>query len=67
MSILEIKQIATREDNYVYLLRDPIQNRVAAVDPSDFQPIANALDNLGWTLTDIINTHHHNDHTGGNL
>lgn len=67
MSILEIKQIATREDNYVYLLRDPIQNRVAAVDPSDFQPVSKALDKLGWVLTDILNTHHHNDHTGGNL
>lgn len=67
MSTLEIKQIATRQDNYVYLLRDSVKNRVAAVDPSDFQPISNALDTLGWTLTDIINTHHHNDHTGGNL
>jgi len=67
MSILEIEQIPTRNDNYVYLLRDPAQNRVAAVDPSDAEPVIEALEKLGWTLTDIINTHHHNDHTGGNL
>ena len=27
----------------------------------------NALDRLGWTLTHVFNTHHHHDHTGGNL
>jgi len=67
MSILEIEQIATRNDNYVYLIRDISSNRVAAVDPSDADPVIEALNKLDWILTDIINTHHHNDHTGGNL
>ena len=67
MSTLEIEQIPTRSDNYVYLLRDSGQGKVAVVDPSDAQPVMDALDRLGWQLTDIINTHHHNDHTGGNL
>jgi len=67
MSILEIEQIPTRKDNYVYLLREPVRNRVGVVDPSDAAPVIAALDRLGWRLTDIINTHHHNDHTGGNL
>ena len=67
MSTLEIHQIPTRRDNYVYLLREPGSGRVGVVDPSDAKPVIEALERLGWTLTDIINTHHHNDHTGGNL
>lgn len=67
MSTLEIEQIPTRTDNYVYLLKESGQGRVGVVDPSDAAPVIEALDRLGWTLTDIINTHHHNDHTGGNL
>lgn len=67
MSTLDIQQIPTRRDNYVYLLRDTGQGRVGVVDPSDAEPVIAALERLGWTLTDIINTHHHNDHTGGNL
>ncbi len=67
MSTLEIHQIPTRRDNYVYLLREPGSGRIGVVDPSDAQPVIEALERLGWTLTDIINTHHHNDHTGGNL
>ena len=67
MSTLEIEQIPTRSDNYVYLLRESGQGKVGVVDPSDAQPVIDALDRLGWQLTDIINTHHHNDHTGGNL
>ncbi len=67
MPTLEIHQIPTRRDNYVYLLREPASGRVGVVDPSDAEPVIEALERLGWTLTDIINTHHHNDHTGGNL
>lgn len=64
---LQIKQIATRNDNYVYLIREPEQNRVAVIDPSDYEPVKETLEELGWQLTDILNTHHHNDHTGGNI
>ncbi len=67
MPTLEIHQIPTRRDNYVYLLREPGSGRVGVVDPSDAKPVIEALERLDWTLTDIINTHHHNDHTGGNL
>jgi hydroxyacylglutathione hydrolase len=67
MSTLEIEQIPTRTDNYVYLLKESGQGKVGVVDPSDAAPVIEALDRLGWQLTDIINTHHHNDHTGGNL
>jgi len=67
MATLEIEQIPTRNDNYVYLVREPGQNLVGVVDPSDAEPVIAALGRLGWKLTHILNTHHHNDHTGGNL
>ena len=67
MSTLQIEQIPTRKDNYVYLVREKGQGKVGVVDPSDAEPVLAALERLGWSLTYIINTHHHNDHTGGNL
>ncbi len=67
MTALEIVQIPTRDDNYVYLLRDPGQGAVGVVDPSDAAPVMAELEARGWTLTHILNTHHHGDHTGGNM
>jgi hydroxyacylglutathione hydrolase len=67
MAELDIRQVPVLRDNYVYLLREPESGAVAAVDPSVAAPVIAALDRLGWTLTHILNTHHHNDHTGGNL
>ncbi len=67
MASLRIEQIPVLRDNYVYLLRDDANGACAAVDPSLASPVLAALARLGWTLTHIFNTHHHHDHTGGNL
>ena len=67
MTGLRIEQIPVLRDNYVYLLRDAVEGACAAVDPSLAAPVLAALDRLGWTLTHIFNTHHHHDHTGGNI
>jgi hydroxyacylglutathione hydrolase len=37
------------------------------VDPSEAMPIIDALEKRNQNLTYILNTHHHYDHTGGNL
>jgi hydroxyacylglutathione hydrolase len=29
--------------------------------------VLQACDEMGWTISQIINTHHHHDHVGGNL
>lgn len=65
--MLQIHQIPVLRDNYVYLARDPRSGACAAVDPSAAAPVLAALDALGWRLTHILNTHHHNDHVGGNV
>lgn len=63
---MEIHLVPAFSDNYIYLLRDPSSGAVGVVDPGDATPVIEALDRRGWTLTHIFNTHHHNDHVGGN-
>ncbi|MGB8274912.1 MAG: hydroxyacylglutathione hydrolase [Alphaproteobacteria bacterium] len=67
MESLTIRQIPVLHDNYIYLIREPREGAVAVVDPAVAQPVLAVLRELGWTLTHILNTHHHGDHTGGNL
>ncbi len=67
MSGLEVVQIPVLRDNYVYLARDPATGACAAVDPAVAGPVLAALDERGWRLSHILNTHHHHDHVGGNL
>jgi hydroxyacylglutathione hydrolase len=67
MIMLEIRQLPVMKDNYVYLLHDPETGATAVVDPAEAEPVLKALDEKGWTLTHILNTHTHWDHVGGNL
>ena len=67
MAQLDIHQISVLHDNYVYLVREPDQNAVGVVDPAVVDPVLDEADRLGWKITHVINTHHHGDHTGGNL
>jgi len=64
---LQIDHLICLRDNFVWLLREPESGAVACVDPSEAAPVKAKLDALGWKLTHILNTHHHPDHTGGNL
>jgi len=67
MSELVIRQIPVLRDNYVYLLHDEASGATGVVDPSVAEPVLVQLAETGWRLTHILNTHHHPDHTGGNL
>ncbi len=61
----EIRLFPCLEDNFGYLLHDPVSKATAAIDAPEAGPIIAALDREGWTLTDILVTHHHGDHVGG--
>ncbi len=50
-------------DNYVWAIR--AGERVVVVDPGDDEPVAEYLAREGATLSAILVTHHHPDHTGG--
>jgi hydroxyacylglutathione hydrolase len=64
---MEIVQLPVLDDNYIYLIHDPESGDTAAVDPALAQPVLDKLENKGWRLKYILNTHHHWDHVGGNL
>jgi len=66
MSKLEIHQFEAFSDNYGYLIHDGEAGVTAAIDTPDTPKILAALEKTGWTLTHILNTHHHPDHAGGN-
>jgi len=65
--MLKIIQIPVLSDNYLYLVHDTDSGETAIVDPAVDEPVIAELEKQGWSLTHIINTHHHWDHTGANL
>ena len=52
--------------NFNYLIACPETGDALAIDPLDYKKCLNAAANWGWTITQILNTHEHGDHTGGN-
>jgi hydroxyacylglutathione hydrolase len=63
---LAVRQFPCLEDNYGYLIRDAASGKTATIDTPDAGAILEALDEAGWTLDFIFNTHWHPDHAGGN-
>ncbi|MBE9163505.1 hydroxyacylglutathione hydrolase [Tychonema sp. LEGE 06208] len=63
---MQVYQIPVLSDNYIFLLHDPDRQTAAVVDPARAEPVLQQLSSLGAELTAIFNTHHHNDHIGGN-
>lgn len=61
----QIITIPCLKDNYAFLLHDPDTGATACVDVPDAAPIQAALAARGWTLSDILLTHHHWDHIDG--
>ena len=65
--MLEITIIKCLSDNYSYLVRDKKTNLVGVIDPSEFSPVDIEISKSYKKLDFILNTHHHNDHVGGNI
>ena len=63
---MEIVAVPVLTDNYVWLIHNPASGETAAVDPSVATPVLDAVAAKGWRLTQVLNTHWHPDHTGGN-
>ena len=64
--MVEIVAVPALRDNYVWLLHDPASGETAAVDPSVGQPVLDAAAARGWKIGQVLNTHWHPDHVGGN-
>ena len=52
--------------NFNYLIACPETGEALAIDPLDHEKCLAAAKAKGWTITQILNTHEHGDHTGGN-
>ncbi|NDJ21881.1 hydroxyacylglutathione hydrolase [Nostoc sp. B(2019)] len=63
---MEVIRLEALSDNYIFLLHDSKQNIAAVVDPAEAEPVLKKLRELKADLVAIFNTHHHNDHVGGN-
>ena len=64
--MLEIVRIPVLSDNYVWLAHDPATGATAAIDPAVAEPVLAAAAARGWRISQILNTHWHPDHVGGN-
>ena len=64
--MLDISIINALSDNYIYLLRNEKKNITSVIDPGEAEPVIKFLNSKNLHLDEIINTHHHNDHIGGN-
>jgi len=62
-----VHQLPVLRDNYIYLIESEASDALIAVDPAEAAPVQQACKMLGKPLTHIFNTHHHWDHTDGNL
>ena len=60
-----IHQFLIGNDNFGLLLHDDATGATATIDAGEAEPILAALKQTGWTLTDILVTHHHGDHVDG--
>ena len=52
--------------NFNYLIACPESGEALAVDPLDHEKCLARAKDKGWDVTQILNTHEHGDHTGGN-
>ncbi len=52
--------------NFNYLIACPENGEALAVDPLDHKKCLARARERGWEITQILNTHEHGDHTGGN-
>jgi len=52
--------------NFNYLIACAETGEALAIDPLDHEKCFAAAKREGWSITQILNTHEHRDHTGGN-
>lgn len=65
MPAFEYHQFPYLSDNYGVLVHSSETGETACVDAGDCDAALQALRDTGWTLSHILVTHHHGDHTAG--
>ena len=64
--IVEQVWTANAYRNFNYVIACPETGDALAIDPLDFAKCLAVAEDRGFTITQILNTHEHGDHTGGN-
>ncbi|RUO28828.1 hydroxyacylglutathione hydrolase [Aliidiomarina sedimenti] len=62
---MQLHAIRAFDDNYIWLIDASDDKHCAVVDPGQAAPVLEYLDKHQLTLSAILITHHHHDHTGG--
>ena len=62
---IDLVVVPCLSDNYAFLVHNRDTGETALVDAPEVKPIQAALKTKGWTLSDILITHHHGDHIDG--
>ena len=62
---LRILTIPCRADNYAFLIHNETTSKTSVVDVPAAGPIRSELTKRGWKLSQILITHHHDDHVEG--
>lgn len=52
--------------NFNYVVACPESGEALAIDPLDYTKCLDVARERGWAITQVLNTHEHGDHTGGN-
>ena len=65
---LLVEQIWTGNDyrNFNYLIACPESGEALAIDPLEYDLCLATAKGKGWEIAQVLNTHHHHDHIGGN-
>jgi hydroxyacylglutathione hydrolase len=64
---MQIVAVPAFTDNYIWIVHDEDSGETAVVDPGDAAPALAETERRGWPVGQVWNTHHHWDHSGGNL
>ncbi|WP_230293498.1 hydroxyacylglutathione hydrolase [Croceicoccus sp. Ery5] len=64
--MIEVHQFPCLSDNYGFLLHDTDSGETVCIDTPDAAVYLAEAETMGWTITQVWNTHWHPDHAGGN-
>lgn len=65
-ALIERLWVGNAGRNFNYLIACPASGEALVIDPLDADLCLGAARQRGWRITQVLNTHEHNDHIGGN-